>query len=239
MQTDLSTSLPVREITLSYAHKSRIIFKVEHPKLSTGLIDNGSRPAEQDFKGYFRGTFVLTRILICSVFSPARRASLPRRVPPLLGRRLLVGAGYTSAESDYADASRASTSTVISTFSRHFGVEGELPQRQDASNSILYEKTYEVGPRYFRTYGPFVPYVKIMIGHGVFNYPPIYARGTGSGARQPRPTTDAGGFGIDYQGAARTSTSAADFEYQKWSGFRRTRSLSPSSSTFGAAYHFR
>ena len=35
----------------------------------------------------------------------------------------------------------------------------------------LYEKTYEVGGRYYRIYRKFVPYAKVMYGRGVFNFP--------------------------------------------------------------------
>ena len=37
----------------------------------------------------------------------------------------------------------------------------------------LYEKTYEVGGRYYRTYRKLSPYAKVMYGRGVFNFPAL------------------------------------------------------------------
>ena len=52
-------------------------------------------------------------------------------------------------------------------------VEGECHQLDDPSfTQSIYERTYEVGPRYVLHYGPLAPYAKFMIGQGVFNFPP-------------------------------------------------------------------
>jgi hypothetical protein len=52
------------------------------------------------------------------------------------------------------------------------GSRGEFHQVND-SNSIvgIYERTYEIGPRYVRKYGRLERYAKLMYGRGVFNYP--------------------------------------------------------------------
>ena len=192
-----------------------------------------------------RGTFVLTRILILlSLFAGVPR--LFAQAGPTASRAgdLLIGAGYTSAESDYGSRYTGFGIYGDFDFSRHFGVEANFHKVNRGNGSTLYEKTYEVGGRYFRTYSIFVPYAKIMVGRGVFNYPPY---------PPPAPQNQAsanlaynmfaGGLGTDIKVRPYLYL-RADFEYQKWPGFKGTidgpaNGLTPELFTFGAAYHFR
>ena len=144
---------------------------------------------------------------------------------------LKIGGGFSTANSDYADRYNGGAAYINFDFLPHIGVEGEFHFVKDSSD--LYEKTYEVGGRYFRTYKKFVPYAKVMYGRGVFNFPPF-----GDGFR-PNLAYNllAVGIGVDYK-ATPHIYARADWEYQTWFGFQDS-SLSPNILTVGAAYRFR
>ena len=192
-----------------------------------------------------RGTLVLTRLFIFLGLL-AGAAPLLAQATPTASRAgdLILGAGYTSAESDYGTRFTGFAIYGDFDFAHHIGVEANFHKVTDPGGSTLYEKTYEIGPRYSRTYGPLVPYIKAMYGRGVFNYPPY---------PPPAPQNQAaanfayniyvGGLGTDIKVRPYLYL-RADFEYQVWSGFRGTpdsapKSLTPELFTFGAAYHFR
>jgi hypothetical protein len=72
--------------------------------------------------------------------------------------------------------------------------------------------TYLVGPRLaFNPRGNFRPYIKGLVGGGLFNFPYSYAHGSYFVA--------AGGAGLDYHVAPRLSVRLVDFEYQYWPEF--------------------
>ena len=57
-------------------------------------------------------------------------------------------------------------------FKYHVGIEGEFHQINDPDPAEgIYERTYEIGPRYVLHHGRYNPYAKLMYGRGVFNYP--------------------------------------------------------------------
>ena len=151
--------------------------------------------------------------------------------PPLLRRWISRSVADSQPQTRTTPtAITAAPPTSTSTFS-HIGVEGEFHFVKDSSD--LYEKTYEVGGRYFRTYRKFVPYGKVMYGRGVFNFPPL-----GDGFRANLAyNLVAAGIGVDYK-VKRYVYVRADWEYQNWFGFQNS-SLSPSILTIGAAYHFK
>jgi hypothetical protein len=142
-----------------------------------------------------------------------------------------IGGGFATANSDYADRYNGGAAYINFDFLPHLGVEGEFHFVKDSVD--LYEKTYEVGGRYFRTYGKFVPYGKVMYGRGVFNFPPLP-----DGFRANLAyNLVAAGIGVDYKVKPYLYV-RADWEYQKWFGFQNS-SLTPSILTIGAAYHFK
>jgi hypothetical protein len=144
---------------------------------------------------------------------------------------LKIGGGFATANSDYADRYNGGAAYINFDFLPHLGVEGEFHFVKDSAD--LYEKTYEVGGRYFRTYGKFVPYGKVMYGRGVFNFPPLP-----DGFRANLAyNLVAAGIGVDYKVKPYLYV-RADWEYQKWFGFQNS-SLTPSILTIGAAYHFK
>lgn len=189
--------------------------------------------------GPFRGTFVLSRLLILlSLFGGATR--LFAQAAPTASRPgdLIIGAGYTTAQSDYGG--RYTGFAIYGDFdlTRHLGVELNFHKVDRGNSTPLYEKTYEIGPRYFRTYGPFVPYVKFMIGRGVFNYPANPPPAPQDQARANLAyNMYAGGFGTDIK-IRHYLYVRADYELQKWPSFP-ANGLSPQLFTVGAAYHFR
>ncbi len=85
---------------------------------------------------------------------------------------LQVGVGFVIDNSDY-DPQKLKGEAFYTTLdlTNHFGGEFVIHQANVRTGDQLYERTYEIGPRYHREYGRFSPYVKAMYGRGVFNYP--------------------------------------------------------------------
>src|ERR1700730_5943615 len=144
---------------------------------------------------------------------------------------LKIGGGFATANSDYADRYNGGAAYIDFDFLPHIGLEGEFHFVKDSSD--LYEKTYEVGGRYFRTYRKFVPYGKVMYGRGVFNFPPQ----AGGLRANLGYILVAGGMGVDYKVKPYLYV-RVDGEYQQWFGFQNS-SLSPSILTIGGAYRFK
>lgn len=153
-----------------------------------------------------------------------------------------VGGGFTTLNSDYLP-SRFNGGAVYADldFTRHFGAEAEFHFAKDSSGSGQYEKTYEIGGRYFRTYGRFVPYAKVLWGRGVYNFTQPYVGSNGSLNFLPVANLAynlvAAGAGADYK-LQRHFYVRGDWEYQRWFSFQGS-SLSPNLITVGLAYHFR
>jgi opacity protein-like surface antigen len=142
---------------------------------------------------------------------------------------LQVGAEFAVVKSDY-DPQKLKGFGAYSTLdlNNHFGLEFDFRQGNSGSGDSLYERTYEVGPRYFRTYGPVSPYVKAMYGRGVFNFP--------GGVANLAYNLFAGGAGVDFHVLSYLNL-RADYEYQRWLGFPPT-GLTPQAFSVGVAYHF-
>jgi len=193
-----------------------------------------SRLAPTTFQA-LRETYVFTKVLI--FFGLLGSASmLHAQASPTASRAadLKVGGGFTSASSDYGHRFNGVAAYFDLDFTRHLGVEGEFHFIKDRSGNDLYEKTYEIGARYFRTYGRFVPYGKLMIGRGVFNFPAYVP-----GGLHPNLAYNmwAGGAGVDYKALPYLYV-RGDFEYQDWGSFPPA-GLTPALVTVGVAYHFR
>ncbi len=141
---------------------------------------------------------------------------------------LQVGVGYALAKPDYGpDNFKGLAGYAAFDFFHNFGVELDF-RFLKGPDKDLYEKTYEAGVRYHRTYGRFSPYGKIMVGRGVFNYQNSVAN--------LAYNMVAGGGGVDYRIKPYLSL-RADAEYQHWSGFP-PNGLTPLVGYIGVAYHF-
>jgi opacity protein-like surface antigen len=150
---------------------------------------------------------------------------------PTLSRAgdLQLGLGYSSANSDYVN-NRLNGFAFYGDFdlAHNLGVEVDFHQVDDPNPTQVYERTYEFGGRYFRQYGHFKPYAKLLYGRGVFNYPDSQAN--------LAYNMIVGGAGVDIQ-VHPLINFRADFEYQRWSGFQ-PNGLTPNIITIGLAYHF-
>jgi hypothetical protein len=175
--------------------------------------------------------YVLTRVIIF-IGLLGTASMLHAQAAPTAERfgDLKIGGGFSTADSDYYKRFNGGAAYVNFDFLPHIGVEGEFHFVSGPND--LYEKTYEVGGRYFRTYRKFAPYAKVMYGRGVFNYP---ALGDGFRANLAYNLV-AGGIGVDYK-VKPWLYARADWEYQEWFGFQGS-SLSPNILTVGAAYRF-
>lgn len=148
---------------------------------------------------------------------------------------LKIGGGFTLANADYSGRFKGGMGFVTYDFMRHVGIEGNFHFVKGGGVNNLYEKTYEIGGRYFRNYGDnrFSPYVKGLYGRGVFNFPAYVPSG-------PHPNLAynmfAAGAGLDYKFRLHIYF-RGDFEYQHWLGFP-PNGLTPTLFTVGAAYHF-
>jgi len=171
-----------------------------------------------------------TIVLACAILAGSA-ASAFAQADSTISRAgdLQIGGGYTTANSDYT-TNRIAGFAFYSDFDirANYGVEVDFHQVDDPKSTQIYERSYEVGGRYMRHYSIVTPYIKVLYGRGVFNYPYSEAN--------LAYNMIVGGAGVDV--AVRPNINIrADFEYQRWSGFQ-PNGLTPSLITIGAAYHF-
>lgn len=148
-----------------------------------------------------------------------------------------VGGGFSYGKHDYGytlpgDGTRISGFSLYGTFdpTTHLGVELAFRQLGNHKADHLYERTYEIGPRYVLHFGRFHPYARVMYGRGVFNYPQDVAN------LAYNMGVLGGGVDINVQ---RHLTVRVDYEYQRWFSFiGQAHDLQPQMVTVGAAYHF-
>jgi hypothetical protein len=151
---------------------------------------------------------------------------------------LQVGGMFNLADSDYVPQKiKGGGFYTTFDFKYHFGIEGEFHQIND-SNPLqgIYERTYEIGPRYVRRYGRLAPYAKLMYGRGVFNYPPVFGDPQGGAAANLAYNLFAVGVGADYR-VLRFMNVRGEYEFQRWLGFP-PNGLTPSILSIGVAYQF-
>jgi Outer membrane protein beta-barrel domain len=147
-----------------------------------------------------------------------------------------VGGGIVFGKSTYNfNSSNLVGGSIYSSFDfgnhqlgGHWGVEANFRNSKPTSDSTVYERTYEIGPRYYFTAGRLVPYGKFMVGRGVYNYP--------NSAANVAYNLIAGGVGADFR-IRRSINVRAEYELQNWFGFP-LQSLRPGLVTVGVAYHF-
>ena len=122
----------------------------------------------------------------------------------------------------------------------HLGLEIDFHQVQ-GTDPIIYERTYEVGPRFSYPIGSrLVPYVKAMYGRGVFNFPGFVT--TTGGVQEVNVANLAyniytAGGGLDLKVLPGLNIRVIDFEYQRWGNFP-PKNINPAVLSFGVAYHF-
>jgi opacity protein-like surface antigen len=173
-------------------------------------------------------------VLLCLLSAAALRG---QTTSPTAARAadLQVGAGLTVARHDYEfappeDGTYISGATVYATydFRPHLGVEFNFRQLSSHDADHMYERSYEIGPRYVWHLRRFNPYVRVSYGRGVFNFP-------GDVANLAYNMFAAGG-GVDVN-VLKHLNARVDFDYQDWLKFPGT-TVRPSVGTVGVAYHF-
>jgi opacity protein-like surface antigen len=144
---------------------------------------------------------------------------------------LQLGGGFVFASSNYNFAPiRLTGGAFYTTFDmrNHWGGEFNLRQNNSTAGNSVYERTYQIGPRIFLARGPMIPYAKVLIGRGVYNFP------NGVANVAYNMYTFGGGSDFDLR---RSLKLRVDYEYQTWLGFP-IADLHPSVFTVGVAYHF-
>jgi hypothetical protein len=187
--------------------------------------------------------FRLSRVAILLLFiggNPAGQPLLFAQVQPAAKKLadVQVGASFDIGSPDYGPSNLYGIGVYTTfDFRAHLGVEGEFHQLDDPNSGVgIYERTYEVGPRYFWRFGRFEPYVKALAGRGVFNFPPDPVHPHAGAAANLGYTIWAEGFGTDYH--LRPSVNLrVDYEFQQWPGFP-PHGLTPRVFSIGVAYHF-
>lgn len=148
---------------------------------------------------------------------------------------LQLGGGFVFATSDYNFTPiHLLGGSFYTTFDKrnHWGGEFDFRQNRSSADSTVYERTFEVGPRFFLARGPFIPYAKVMYGRGVYNF----SNGAGFTAANLAYNMYTFGGGIDVP-VRRSINIRGDYEYQSWIGFP-LGTLHPNVVTIGVAYHF-
>ncbi|WP_157477561.1 outer membrane beta-barrel protein [Granulicella tundricola] len=143
-----------------------------------------------------------------------------------------VGVDFAGIHSDY-DPKLYKGYGLYTTFdlTNHLGAEFDFNQGSASSPNKDYERTYELGARYFRTYGRYSPYAKIMYGRGVFNFAPLGPVNANLAYNEAVI-----GAGVDVR-VLRYINVRANYEYQDWFGFP-ANGLNPQVFNVGVAYHF-
>ncbi len=144
---------------------------------------------------------------------------------------LQIGGGFVFASSDYNFTPiHLIGAAAYTTFARrnHWGGEFDFRQNNSTSDSTVYQRTYEIGPRIFLQRGPLIPYAKVLYGRGVYNF-------SNNIANIAYNMYTLGG-GADYE-LTRSINLRCDYEYQTWMGFP-IKNLHPNVITIGVAWHF-
>ena len=153
---------------------------------------------------------------------------------------LQIGAMFNLANSGYSPGKFKGYGFYTTfDFRYHVGIEGEFHQINDPDpNDGIYERTYEIGPRYVLRHGPYNPYAKILFGRGVFNYPLMLDPVSNTLKETANIGYNIGAFGVGLDYRILPSLNArVDYEYQQWFSFPPS-GLTPQILSVGAAYRF-
>ncbi len=153
---------------------------------------------------------------------------------------LQIGAMFNLADTDYRPQKFKGYGFYTTfDFRYHVGIEGEFHQLNDPDSSDgVYERTYEIGPRYVLRHGRYNPYAKLMYGRGIFNYPNMIDAVSGKLTPTANLAYNLGaiGVGLDYR-IVPGLNARVEYEYQQWFSFP-PNGLTPQIFSIGAAYRF-
>jgi len=175
---------------------------------------------------------ILLVSIFCCLTVPAH-AQYREHALPTASRAgdLQIGGGLILGASDYNfNSVHLIGGAAYTTFDAraHWGGEFNFHQSQPTSDSTVYERTYEVGPRIYLDHERIAPYAKILYGRGIYNF-----HNTVANLAYNMYTF---GGGADFA-ITRSLNLRADYEYQNWVGFP-LGTLHPSVGTIGIAFHF-
>jgi hypothetical protein len=157
--------------------------------------------------------------LLCAAMSGLRAhaQALPTGSGP--GAYVAVGGAFSEFESDYGKGKIAgATIYVDANLQWRWGVEAEA-RRMNYTSFGERQTTLLAGPRWSFGARRLVPYAKVLVGGGRFDFPYGFGYGT--------YLVVAPGAGLDLRVTRRLRLRLADFEYQEWPGF-----------TFGAIHPY-
>jgi opacity protein-like surface antigen len=186
---------------------------------------------------------VLTLVMLTACCAIASGQALPAAAR---AGDLQLGGTFTYSSPDYT------THDALG-----YGIYGDFDFTQHYGASIAFhhtsisqitstETTYEIGARYHRVYGIYRPYVKLMVGRGIFNFggsdlhsnPGSEGFTANQSGTSPSSNFIAGAGGVDFAVTPRINV-RVEGEYQKWgSNTQLGNGLSPILLNVGAAYHF-
>ena len=195
----------------------------------TGKTSSRLRYGCRRLQATWRHWHVFVLLLACSLSAVAPAQSTPTASRP---GDLQFGGGFTFGKSEYNfDKVTLNGGAFYATFDKrtHWGYEVDFRQVKPTSDSTVYERTYEFGPRFYFNYGRFVPYAKVLYGRGVYNFSHDVAN--------IAYNLYTFGGGTDFLLTPGLNL-RADYEYQSWQGFPLA-TLNPSLVTIGVAFHFR
>jgi len=175
--------------------------------------------------------FAAAMLLISTAIFPELSARAQSNTTASRTGDLQIGAGFVFAKSNYNFTPiNLFGGSLYTTFDirNHWGGEFNFRHTRASSDSTVYERTYEIGPRIFIARGPLIPYAKLLCGRGVYNFHNNIANIAFN--------MYTFGGGADFQ-LRRSINLRADYEYQTWMGFP-IANLHPSVITIGVAYHF-
>src|SRR5271170_1090035 len=137
---------------------------------------------------------------------------------------LQAGGEFNYADSDYVPQKiKGGGAYVNFDFKYHWGIEAAFHQINDPDPTTnIYERTFEVGPRYVLHFHRIEPFAKGMYGRGIFNYPEVPSLTPGGppqgNAANLAYNIGAAGVGVDYL-LLRSVNVRVEYQYQKWLGF--------------------
>lgn len=159
-----------------------------------------------------RNVLILALLAACSSFAFGQASPDATRAGDLQ-----VGGTFTFGYPDYSpQKSFGGGAYAAFDFKPTWGAEFAFHEIGISQHSGARETSYEIGPRYHRTYGRYNPYLKGLGGRGSFNFPADFQESGGTGkALSEGFWMITGGAGLDYQLSYRFNL-RAEMEYQHW-----------------------
>jgi hypothetical protein len=181
-----------------------------------------------------------TLLLICLVSFTGSRLHAQAMPTASAAGDLQIGGMFNLASPDYRpEKFKGYGFYTTFDFRYHVGIEGEFHQINDPNSTDgIFERTYEIGPRYVLRHGRYNPYAKAMFGRGVFKYPFMVDAVTHDLTPTATLAYNLGaiGAGVDYRVVPGMNV-RVEYEYQQWFSFP-PHGLTPMILSIGAAYRF-